>query len=172
MLHLLFANFFHHGALGIYRADGRYQRFGTGDPAVVIRFTDRRAETLFVLNPDLKLGELYMNGRLLLEKGDVAQLLDLLMQNLASTRPTGLHRLARAFRRLIRRLRQFNPADRAKENVAHHYDLSGALYDLFLDADKQYSCAYFADAGESSGTGASRQEGAHRRQAVAGPARS
>jgi cyclopropane-fatty-acyl-phospholipid synthase len=146
---LLFANFFRHGALGIYRANGRYEQFGAGVPDVVIRFKDRKAERLLILNPDLKLGELYMDGRLLLEKGDVAQLLALLMQNLGSTRPTGLHRLARAFRRLTRRLQQFNPANRAKDHVAHHYDLSGVLYDLFLDADKQYSCAYFAHDGDS-----------------------
>jgi len=149
LLHLLFDKFFRYGALGIIRANGRYQQFGDGDPEVVIRFKDSAAEKLLVLNPDLKLGELYMDGRLSLEKGDVAQLLALLMKNLGSTRPTVLHRLARAFRRLTRPLQQFNPASRAKEHVAHHYDLSGALYDLFLDADKQYSCGYFPHGGES-----------------------
>jgi len=146
---LLFANFFRHGALGIIRANGRYQKFGEDEPDVVIRFKDSAAERQLVLNPDLKLGELYMDGRLILEKGDVAQLLALLMKNLGSARPTGLHRLGRTFRRLTRRLRQFNPASRAKAHVAHHYDLSGALYDLFLDADKQYSCAYFPHGDES-----------------------
>ena len=149
LLHLLFANFFRHGALGIIRANGRYQKFGEGEPEVVIRFKDSAAERQLVLNPDLKLGELYTDGRLILEKGDAAQLLALLMKNLGSARPTGLHRLGRTFRRLTRRLRQFNPASRAKAHVAHHYDLSGALYDLFLDADKQYSCAYFPHGDES-----------------------
>ena len=149
MLHLLFANFFRQGALGIYRANGRYEQFGAGDPDVVIRFKDHKAEKLLVLNPDLKLGELYMDGRMVLEKGDVAQLLALLMRNLGSTRPTGLHRLARTFRRLTRCLQQFNPVSRSKDHVAHHYDLSGALYELFLDADRQYSCAYFAHEGQS-----------------------
>jgi len=149
LLHLLFANFFRHGALGVHHANGRYQQFGTGEPEIVIRFKDSRAESQLFLNPDLKLGELYMDGRLILEKGDVAQLLALLMKNLGSTHPTGLHRLARVFRRLTRRIQQFNPASRSKAHVAHHYDLSGALYDLFLDADKQYSCAYFGDGDES-----------------------
>ena len=76
-------------------------------------------------------------------------MLALLMKNLGGARPAGLHRLARIFRRLTRRLQQFNPAGLAKAHVAHHYDLSGALYDLFLDADKQYSCAYFVHDGES-----------------------
>src|SRR5690348_12028183 len=90
-----------------------------------------------------------MNVRLVQEKGDVDHLLSLLMKNHSNARLSGLHRLARTFRRLTRRLQQFNPASRAKSHVAHHYDLSGALYDLFLDADKQYSCAYFAHDGES-----------------------
>ena len=46
-------------------------------------------------------------------------------------------------RSLIRPLQNYNPVRRAKRNVAHHYDLDGSLYDLFLDADRQYSCAYF-----------------------------
>jgi cyclopropane-fatty-acyl-phospholipid synthase len=49
---------------------------------------------------------------------------------------------------MFRRLYQFNPKERARRNVAHHYDLSGALYDLFLDDDRQYSCAYFRRPGD------------------------
>jgi cyclopropane-fatty-acyl-phospholipid synthase len=143
MLHLLFSGFFKQGALGIYRANGRYEQFGLGEPEVVIRFKDAAAERQLVLHPDLRLGELYMDGRLTLEKGDVAQLLALLVTNLNMGRPGRLHRLSRMLRRWTRRVQQFNPASRAKAHVAHHYDLSGSLYDLFLDADRQYSCAYF-----------------------------
>lgn len=50
---------------------------------------------------------------------------------------------------MMRRLKQYNPIDRARRNVAHHYDLSGQLYDLFLDSDRQYSCAYFISASDS-----------------------
>jgi cyclopropane-fatty-acyl-phospholipid synthase len=149
LLHLLFLNLLRHGALGVHRANGRYELYGQGAPDIVIRFTDAAAERQLLLNPDLKLGELYVEGRLIIEKGDVAGLLALLMANLGNTRPTGLHRLGRALRRLTRRIRQFNPAGRSKAHVAHHYDLSAALYDLFLDADKQYSCAYFANGDES-----------------------
>jgi cyclopropane-fatty-acyl-phospholipid synthase len=149
LLHLLFSNFFRKGALGIFRASGRYQQYGTGTPEVVIRFTDSAAERQLVLHPDLKLGELYVEGRLLLEKGNVGQLLALLINNLNLGRPGRLHRLSRSLRHWTRRLRQFNPISRAKAHVAHHYDLSGSLYDLFLDADRQYSCAYFAEGNES-----------------------
>jgi cyclopropane-fatty-acyl-phospholipid synthase len=46
-------------------------------------------------------------------------------------------------------LRFANSLARARANVAHHYDLDSRLYDLFLDGDRQYSCAYFTAPGES-----------------------
>jgi cyclopropane-fatty-acyl-phospholipid synthase len=147
MLRHLFSNFFHQGALEIIRADGRRQTFGRGEPDVTVRFADRGAEWALLLNPDLKLGELYMDGRLKMEKGDIADLLSLLMRNLAAVKPRGWHRLGRGLRTLLRRFHQFNPVARAKAHVAHHYDLSGRLYDLFLGADRQYSCAYFPHPG-------------------------
>ncbi|HVV27281.1 MAG TPA: cyclopropane-fatty-acyl-phospholipid synthase family protein [Rhizomicrobium sp.] len=149
MLNLLFSDFFREGALGVTTAGGGHRIFGHGEPAVEVRFTDRLAEWQLLLNPELKLGELYADGRMVLEKGDIAQLLDLLMRNLALGRPRGFHRMVRSWRRLTRRLAQFNPVSRAKAHVAHHYDLSGRLYDLFLDRDRQYSCAYFSHSGES-----------------------
>ena len=85
----------------------------------------------------------------MLEKGDAAALLSLLMRNLGEVKPRGLHKWARSLRTWLRKFHQFNPAPRARAHVAHHYDLSGRLYDLFLDADKQYSCAYFSDPGDS-----------------------
>jgi cyclopropane-fatty-acyl-phospholipid synthase len=145
----LFSDFFRYGALGVIDAKGRYRTFGTGAPDVVIRFKDGLAEWELLLHPDLKLGELYMDGRLTVEQGDIADLLALLMRNLGEVRPSGWHRLVRGVRRLKRRFDQFNPASRAKAHVAHHYDLSGALYDQFLGADKQYSCAYFTEPGQS-----------------------
>ncbi len=101
------------------------------------------------LHPDLKLGELYMDGRLTVEEGDIAELMDLLMSNLAAIRPPAILRFMRGVRRAMKRWTQFNPASLSKAHVAHHYDLSGRLYDLFLDRDRQYSCAYFSTAGET-----------------------
>jgi len=149
ILELLFSGFFRQGALGVITASGRHMQFGAGEPDVVIRFHDRWAKWQLFLNPDLKLGELYMEGRLTLEKGDVADMLALLMRNLSADRPRGLMRAARFFRWMTRRFAQFNPAARVKAHVAHHYDLSGKLYELFLDADRQYSCAYFSAPGET-----------------------
>ena len=149
MLDLLFNGFFHHGALGVVGPDNTMVVYGQGAPDVVIRLRDRRAGWELALNPDLKLGELYMDGRLTMEKGDVAALLALLMRNLSELHPRGLHRLVRRFRTWKRAIDQFNPARLSKAHVAHHYDLSGRMYELFLDADRQYSCAYFSAPGET-----------------------
>lgn len=148
VIELLFANFFQQGALGVIDAKGRYRTFGAGTPDVIMRLHDHVAEWDLLRNPDLKLGELYMDGRLTLEAGDVGDLLALLMRNLHEIQPRGWHRLVRGIRKLKRRFDQFNPASRAKAHVAHHYDLSAALYDQFLGTDRQYSCAYFTEANQ------------------------
>ena len=149
MLGLLLNRLMRKGTLRVIHPSGKMEAFGEGAPHVTVEFHDVRAIPELVLNPDLKLGELYMEGRLTVEDGTVADMLDLLMMNLGAAQPSGLHKLARKFRTLTRRFAQFNPASKAKENVAHHYDLDGRLYDLFLGRDKQYSCAYFSAPGET-----------------------
>ena len=133
-------------------------------------FTTTPTQRRLVLNPSLAAGEAYMDGTLTVEDGTLYDFLDSHRaqhdQPLRAALLTGsLNGLGAASARL---LRQFNPVGRAQRNVAHHYDLSGELYDLFLDADRQYSCAYFADADETPGGGPGRQEAPHRRQAAAG----
>ena len=131
------------GKLRITTADGA--AFAVGDdtgPEVAIRFTDRRTELGILLDPELKLGEAYMDGTLVVEQGSIADFLFMLCPRGLPprpqwTRPQWLWRYAR------RRLAQFNPRSRARRNVAHHYDLDERLYSLFLDSDRQYSCAYF-----------------------------
>jgi cyclopropane-fatty-acyl-phospholipid synthase len=137
------------GTITILVPAGKSMTFGSGLPKVTIRLRDRAAWFALGLHPDLRLGELYMNGRLVVEEGDIADLLAILMSNLANVRPPLVLRSARGLRQAARRLTQHNPMSRAKAHVAHHYDLSGRLYDLFLDADRQYSCAYFAEPDES-----------------------
>jgi cyclopropane-fatty-acyl-phospholipid synthase len=94
-----------------------------------------------LLNPELALGEIYMDGTFVVEHGSIADALAILLNQ-----PEILPRWAKLqwwLRYLVRHVQQFNPPDRSKNNVAHHYDLDGRLYSLFLDDDKQYSCAYF-----------------------------
>jgi cyclopropane-fatty-acyl-phospholipid synthase len=149
MLNRLFASIVKTGTLTLIRADGRRTRFGSGMPEIGLRLHDRNAFFELALNPELKLGELYMDGRLTVENGDIADLLDLLMHNLALARPSGAMALLKSLRRMTRRLAQHNHSSRARRNVAHHYDLSDNLYEVFLDRDRQYSCAYFSAPGET-----------------------
>jgi cyclopropane-fatty-acyl-phospholipid synthase len=144
MLGLLLNRLMKQGTLTVVHSNGVKEAFGFGEPRVTMRLHDRRAAFDLVRNPDLKLGELYMDGRLTVEHGDIADLLSLLMMNLGKVHPGGLHKFLRRFRTLTRRFAQFNPARKSKDHVAHHYDLNGRLYDLFLGRDKQYSCAYFS----------------------------
>jgi cyclopropane-fatty-acyl-phospholipid synthase len=113
---------------------------GTGEP-VSARFLTADAERRVLLNPELALGEVYMEGTFVVERGSIADALAILLDQ-----PEILPRWAKLqwwLRYLVRHARQFNPRGRSKNNVARHYDLDGRLYSLFLDADKQYSCAYF-----------------------------
>jgi cyclopropane-fatty-acyl-phospholipid synthase len=107
-----------------------------------VRFTNAKAQRAVLLNPELRLGEAYMDGTFVLEQGSIAEALAILMRQEHIAPPSWALPL-RFVRYLLRRLQQFNPRSRARRNVAHHYDLDGRLYALFLDADQQYSCAYF-----------------------------
>jgi cyclopropane-fatty-acyl-phospholipid synthase len=115
---------------------------GTGTP-VAIRFTTRAAERGVLIDPEVKFGEAYMDGTVVVEQGSIAEVLAVVLDQCVGGKPPFWARTQWLLRYLHRRLQQFNPRPRARRNVAHHYDLDGQLYALFLDADRQYSCAYF-----------------------------
>src|SRR6202034_1609250 len=94
-------------------------------------------------DPELMFGELYMNGRLQVTRGDLYDMLALGSANLWKSDGLYWIKLAEKLRNWFRFLGQRNDRHRARKNVAAHYDLDHRLYDLFLDADRQYSCAYF-----------------------------
>jgi len=132
------------GSLEIVDGQGRCHKYGDGaGQPVRIRFCDRLLGWELCLNPRLKLGEAFMDGRLVIEHGTLYEFLDLLIVNLDRGRNPWLVRMIDGLLRLLRPLAQLNGVDRSRRNVHHHYDLSGTLYDLFLDKDRQYSCAYF-----------------------------
>lgn len=142
LLRFFLGQFVRRGAMNFTTASGT--KFtcgdGTGRP-VSARFLTTGTERRILLNPELYLGEAYMDGTFVVEDGSIADALAILLDQ-----PEMVPRWARLqwwLRYLIRRFKQFNPRGRSKNNVAHHYDLDGRLYSLFLDADKQYSCAYF-----------------------------
>jgi cyclopropane-fatty-acyl-phospholipid synthase len=107
-----------------------------------VRFTTAKAQRAVLLDPELKFGEAYMDGTLVVEQGSIADVLAILLRQDRTAGPNWAWP-ARVVRFLLRRLQQFNPRSRARQNVAHHYDLDGRLYSLFLDGDQQYSCGYF-----------------------------
>ena len=117
---------------------------GTGEPVRVL-VTTKEAERQLLLDPEMALGETYMDGTFVVEQGTIADVLAIVLDQ-----PDMTPRWAKLqwwLRYLVRNIQQFNPRGRSKNNVARHYDLDGRLYSLFLDADKQYSCAYFETPG-------------------------
>lgn len=127
--------------------DGDIQSFvGPSGPGLRagMHIRTQRALRRLVFNPTLAMGEEYMDGGIVPLDCSIFELLDLLVSNLAAdSSGHPIIRLRYAMGQLRRRLDQYNPAARAQRNVAHHYDLNGRLYSLFLDRDRQYSCAYF-----------------------------
>jgi cyclopropane-fatty-acyl-phospholipid synthase len=121
---------------------------GSGKPAA-IRFTTRAAERGVLVHPELRFGEAYMNGGIIVEQGSIADVLAIVLGQHRDGRPPTWARMQWLARFLYRRLTQLNLRPRARRNVAHHYDLDGQLYALFLDADRQYSCAYFENGDQS-----------------------
>jgi cyclopropane-fatty-acyl-phospholipid synthase len=120
-----------------------------GGKHLTVRFADRKVAFDIVRNPRLGVGEAYMDGRLTIEDGTILDLLELIVEsNRWEEKGEGRAALSKGKKRL-RRLFARNNFKRARRNVAHHYDLKDELYELFLDEDKQYSCAYFTDPSNS-----------------------
>ncbi len=132
------------GTLNVIDADGKRHVF-SGDPGPVstIRLHDRALHRKLYLNPDLYVGEAYMDGTLTIEEGTLSDFVEVAGRNLQNLSADPLFAARDRLSRLMRRWQQFNPASRSQANVAHHYDLPDKLYDLFLDHDRQYSCGYF-----------------------------
>lgn len=133
------------GSLGVIDWRGHRETYGDGSgPRVCIRIHDSATAWKLFLDPESELGEAWMDGTVTLEEGDLRSLLSLLFRSLGTK--TADHPSARihaCLRNISRRFLQINTPTRSRGNVARHYDLSGRLYDLFLDGDRQYSCGYF-----------------------------
>jgi cyclopropane-fatty-acyl-phospholipid synthase len=144
LLASVLARFIRVGRLSVIDAAGRRHVFeGSAGPSATVRLHDPALHRRLLRKPRLFIPEAYMAGTLTIEDGSsLYDFIDLLVSNDAAN-PNALW-LGQAAGRLVRRLHQYNPVPRARRNVAHHYDLSDQLYELFLDHDRQYSCAYFA----------------------------
>jgi cyclopropane-fatty-acyl-phospholipid synthase len=139
------------GGMLLVEGNGRTTALGQSRPGpmLTLRVKDRATMRRLSLNPELAFGEAYMDGGMVVENGTIRDVIGLIFDNMSDGPAIPQTRLARPFRPLIRRLQQYNPAARAERNVSHHYDLSRRLYELFLDEDEQYSCAYFPRPGMS-----------------------
>ena len=133
------------GTLRVTGPDGKVRDYGDGSGTPVnITIKTPLAATKIAADADLYLGECYMEGSLDVSGGTtIYDALALLADNAQAHKMPKIAKAANAVRIALKRVDQYNPVGKAKNNVAHHYDLSGALYDLFLDRDRQYSCAYF-----------------------------
>jgi cyclopropane-fatty-acyl-phospholipid synthase len=143
----LLRRFVRTGTLRVIDAAGHLRVFaGAPGPVVTIRLHSRSVCRRLFFNPELAAGEAYMDGTLTFEEG--CTLYDFLHLFSINRQSLGAYPLQAGLRRLWRWLRsvqQYNPVSRARRNVAHHYDLSRQLYELFLDSDLQYTCAYFVN---------------------------
>jgi cyclopropane-fatty-acyl-phospholipid synthase len=132
------------GSLEIETASGARYHFGDGSgPNARLRFADKAAQTAVVLNPTLRFGELYMDGRVTVDEGTIYDALAVICQNIDYLERIWWLEALTTLRGRLQHIFKANSSLRARRNVAHHYDLDRRLYKLFLDDDMQYSCAYF-----------------------------
>ena len=143
------------GELTLIKPDGSRTRFGAPDAKlapVTFSIHDKGVYRAILADPALGLAEAFMDGRVTIEEGDILNLLTLATANSRwenGASHLGVNRWRRMKGMFRHRFMRLNKALESKKNVAHHYDLSDRLYDLFLDADKQYSCAYYTAPGNT-----------------------
>lgn len=136
------------GSFAVVYFDGTRKVYGDGTGQMVeLTLKTPEISRKILRNPDVGVGEGYMDGELTIKDDDLPGFMALAMINMQSNGLPWFEKPLKALRYVSRRMSQFNPRSRAAKNVESHYDLSGALYDLFLDADRQYSCAYFEHPG-------------------------
>ena len=134
------------GTLHVYDADGRRHTFSGAptEPVVTMRLHNKSLYTKFFFNPELYVGEAYMDGELTFEEGSTCyDFLELFSINRSGLTGHPVQNILKHIWRSLRRIEQYNPVGKALKNASHHYDLSDDFYRLFLDDDLQYTCAYY-----------------------------
>jgi cyclopropane-fatty-acyl-phospholipid synthase len=152
LLDKMLARLVRKGELTVVDHDGRTYRYGSPDPElrpVTVRLMDRKVAFQIARDPALGTAEAFMNGRLLVEQGEIIDLVLVIRRNRRWEDRTRPNKFMRKTGRLRHRLATLNWKPQALKNVVHHYDIGNDLYRLFLDPDMQYSCAYFTDPGNS-----------------------
>ena len=127
--------------------DSNSKNFVIGKPIkenpIKIKLLDKSLNYKLLLNPDLYFGEAYTNGSLIIENGTLTDFLEIALKNIGRNEINIFGKILNGIKGSYRYLTKFNKGLISKKNVSHHYDISEKLYDLFLDANRQYSCAYF-----------------------------
>jgi cyclopropane-fatty-acyl-phospholipid synthase len=146
----LIGQLLHNGRITLITPDGKRQTYGPGGgKSLTVRVTDRKVLFELMRNPRLAVGETYMDRRLIIEDGTILDLLELITSNNRWEEGGNNRKAIKRGKLRWKRIFGRNRASKSKRNVAHHYDLKDELYELFLDDDRQYSCAYFTDPGNS-----------------------
>ena len=148
LLNTMMTRFVKVGQLTIIDVDGNPHVYGPGgEPSATVRLTDKKLYRSLFFNPELKAGEAYMDGTLICEEGGIREFLRVFALNASNLRGQGHQKRLRKFYKKVKRFHQSNTLVTAKQNVAHHYDISNDMYKLFLDEDMQYSCGYHVNPG-------------------------
>jgi cyclopropane-fatty-acyl-phospholipid synthase len=136
------------GEISLIDHDGKTYVYGSPDGrfgSVAVRFTDAAVSRDIMRDPGLGGAEAFMDGRLLIERGDILDLVNILRGSHRWEDSEGPNPFLRSGGRLGHKLRTLNWRPSARRNAAHHYDVGNDFYRLFLDTDLQYSCGYFTD---------------------------
>jgi cyclopropane-fatty-acyl-phospholipid synthase len=132
------------GSMQVELASGAKFRVGDGSGEDTrIRFLDKPAQWELMFDPYLRFGELYMDGRVVVEVGTIYDVLAIASRNMSRFQHFSWLRAVDALRAALVYFDNRNDKKCARRNAAYHYDLDNRFYELFLDSDRQYSCAYF-----------------------------
>ena len=138
---------------GFVLIDSNSKKFVIGNPIkenpIILKLLDKSLNYKLLLNPDLYFGEAYTNGSLVIENGTLTEFLEIAIRNIGTQNINVYGKILNKLKGSYRYLTNFNKGFISKKNVSHHYDISEKLYDLFLDTNRQYSCAYFKNENDS-----------------------
>jgi len=144
-------NLFQHD--GFILIDAKFKKSIVGKPIkekpITIKLLDKSLNYKLLLNPDLYFGEAYTDGSLIIENGTLSEFLEIALKNIGRNDINFYGNIINKLKGSYRYLTSFNKGLNSKKNVSHHYDISEKLYDLFLDSNRQYSCAYFKNENET-----------------------
>ena len=138
---------------GFVLIDSNSKKFVIGNPIkenpIILKLLDKSLNYKLLIYPDLYFGEAYTNGSLIIENGTLTEFLEIAFRNIGRKNINFYGKIFNKLKGSYRYLTNFNKGFVSKQNVSHHYDISEKLYDLFLDSNRQYSCAYFKNENES-----------------------